>query len=169
MTEGKFKMDDHGRQERSRFFIAVTLISFLLNGLWEMMQMPAYREMAGRPFLETVARCTPATLGDVILTFWIYAIGATAAKSLSWGFQAGWNVYLVLALIGTIHAICIEQAALVSGRWTYSEAMPVLPRLKVGLWPILQLALLPPLSVGLSKRYAVRAAGRAVRTSKDGE
>ena len=138
--------------ELARFFASMALLSFLFHAIWEMAQMPAYKDMAGLPLRETIARCAPATLGDVVITFWIYAVGALAARSFSWGLQPRWNVFLTLALLGAMHAIWIEQAAIANGRWAYTEAMPVVPRLNVGLWPVLQLMMITPLSVGLSSR-----------------
>ena len=151
------------RQELTRFFICLALISFSLHAVWEMAQMPAYKEMVGRPVLQTAVRCTPATLGDVVITFWIYAIGALAARDLSWGVQPGWNVYLVAALLGAMHAVWIEKAAIASGRWSYTETMPTIPLLGVGLWPFLQLVLLTPLTLWLSSRYALRKSNRGTQ------
>lgn len=144
------------RRELTRFFASIAAASFVLHSVWEMAQMPAYKDLAGRPFLETAARCTPATLGDVVLTFWIYAIGALAAGSIGWGLKSRWNVFLTLALLAALHAIWIEQVAVAAGRWSYSEAMPTIPGLGVGIWPLLQLTLLTPLTVWLSSRYALR-------------
>ena len=143
-------------QELSRFFIGMAVVSFLLHWIWEMSQMPAYKDLAGRPFLQTAARCSPAVLGDVVITFWIYAIGALAAHSPSWGLQPRWNVYVTVGLLGVMHAVWIEQAAVASGRWAYTQAMPLIPRLNVGLYPVLQLLVLTPLTVALSSRYALQ-------------
>lgn len=143
-------------RELARFFASIAGVSFVLHSVWEMAQMPAYKDLAGRPFLETAARCTPATLGDVVLTFWIYALGALAAKTPSWGLQPRWNVHVSLALLGAVHAIWIEQAAVASGRWSYSNAMPIVPCLDVGVWPLLQLSLLTPLTIALASYFALR-------------
>ena len=158
MTEGRCT-----RQELTRLFLCMAVVSFLLHSVWEMSQMAAYRDLAGRPLLETIARCTPATLGDVVLTFWIYGIAALAAYSIGWGLRSRWNVYLSLGLLGLGHAIWIEQVALASGRWSYSDAMPRIPRLDVGIWPLLQLTLLTPVTVWISSRFALRR--RACPTS----
>ena len=155
------------RPELTRFFICVAVISFLLHAVWEMVQMPAYKEMVGRPVLQTAVRCTPATLGDVVITFWIYAIGALGARDLRWGVQPRWNVYLVAALLGAMHAVWIEKAAIASGRWSYTETMPTLPLLGVGLWPFLQLVLLTPLTLWLSSRYALRKSNRRTQTESN--
>lgn len=96
-----------------------------------------------------------ATLGDVAITLLIYAIGALAARTLSWGLRAAWNVYSAVALLGAMHAFWIERAAIASGRWTYTQTMPVIPLLKVGLWPLLQLTVLTPLTFWLANRCSL--------------
>src|SRR5256885_2946898 len=92
------------RRELKRFFICLALGSFVLNWIWEMLQMPSYKEMAGRPFETTAARCSRATVGDVAITFWIYVLGALAAHNLRWPLRARWNVYYAVALLGPLHA-----------------------------------------------------------------
>ena len=57
------------RQEPTRFFIGMALVSFLLHAVWEMAQMPAYKDPAGRSLLEMAARCRPTTLGDAAIAF----------------------------------------------------------------------------------------------------
>jgi len=150
------------RVELIRFFVCIAVVAFLLNWIWEMSQMPAYREMAARSVLETAGRCALAAFGDVVITFWIYAVGALAAHSLSWGLRARWNVFVAVALLGAMHAFWIEQAGIASGHWTYTNAMPIIPRLGVGLWPFLQLPVLTPLTVALSSRFALAKRSRVV-------
>src|SRR6266481_3911592 len=105
-------------QELRRFLTSILVASFVLNWLWEMLQMPAYREMALRSWRETATLCTRATLGDVAITLLIYATGALAAHTLSWGLRAAWNVYLAVALLGAMYAFWIERAAMASVQWT---------------------------------------------------
>lgn len=52
--------------------------------------------------------------------------------------------FLGLAIIGFIVAVVIEQHALLTGKWSYALAMPIVPILKVVLAPVLQMTLLPP-------------------------
>jgi hypothetical protein len=67
-----------------------------------------------------------------------------------------WNVYATAALLGGAFAVAYEWKALGSGRWRYTDRVPVMPVLGAGLWPLLQLALLVPLAFGLARRWAVR-------------
>lgn len=159
--------DDRLDWRRLGRFIAVTVVvSFVLNEIWEMAQMSAYVETAQRPWRATLALCTQAAVGDVAIILGICAVGALAAGDPGWGLRHRWNTYATAALLGLICATLVEHAALASERWTYTESMPVVPLLGAGLWPLLQLTLLPALTFWIahladirSLRASPRAAG----------
>lgn len=138
------------------YFSALIVASFGLNGLWEMAQMPAYVEMAGRTWREMLWPCTIATLGDVALTFAILGVGALAARQVRWGMSGKWNVYATAALLGAACAVVIEWNAVATGRWTYSGRMPIVPVLGVGLLPFLQLSLLVPGALWVARWWSNR-------------
>jgi hypothetical protein len=137
-------------------FVVLVVAAFGLNWLWEMVQMPVYAEMAGRSWWETAPRCTLASLGDVAMTLGIYAIGALAAGRWRWGMDCRWNVYTAAALLGAVFAMSVEWKSLAAGDWSYTERMPVVPMLGVGLWPLLQLVLLVPASLAITAWWATR-------------
>ncbi|MFO0842265.1 MAG: hypothetical protein U0797_07675 [Gemmataceae bacterium] len=139
------------------FLAALAAAAFVLNWFWEMLQMPAYAQMAGRSWGETALPCARASLGDVVLTLAIYGLGALAAGRRTWGLSGGWNVYAAGALLGGLVATALEHVFLSAGRWSYSERMPVVPGLLVGLWPLLQLVLLVPASLAVASWWARRA------------
>lgn len=148
------------QEETSRplrsFALALCVSSFVMNWAWEMAQMSAYAETAGRPWRETLRTCTIASLGDVIVTAAILGLGALAAGSSTWPATGRWNVYLFAALLGAVSALAFEWYALATGRWSYSADMPVLPTLRVGLWPLLQLTLLVPGSLWAARWWRRR-------------
>ena len=148
------------------FFIAMPALAFGLNWLWEMVQMPAFQEMAGRSWLETSRRCTIAALGDVAMILAIYAIGAVAAGDARWGTAPKWIIYATEVLLGAGIACAFEWFSLATGRWTYNEHMPVIPGLRIGLWPLLQLALLAPLSYWLAHQCIRRLSSRDSTTCR---
>ena len=88
------------------------LTAFGLNWMWEMLQMPAFVEMTGRSWRETVMACTVATMGDVSITWAIYGIGAFAAGNDRWGSTGGWNVYAATMLLGGVCAAAFEWFSL---------------------------------------------------------
>lgn len=57
-----------------------------------------------------------------------------------------------LAVVGFFFAVGIEWRALLFGRWAYTDAMPIIPYLKVGLMPILQMIILLPLVMYFTKK-----------------
>jgi len=121
-----------------------------------MVQMPAYAEMAGRPWRETLGTCTVATLGDVAVIWAAYGIGALASGQWRWGMTGKWNVYATGVLLGALAAIGIEWRSLAGGRWSYNDCMPIVSGLNVGLWPLLQLTFLVPVSWALAWWWAKR-------------
>jgi hypothetical protein len=129
-----------------RYFATTVLASFILNEIWEMAQMSAYIETAGHPWTSTLGLCTRAAVGDVGIILGIYGAGALAAGDLGWGLRGRWNIYPAAAVLGLSYATLVEHAALAAGRWSYTDRMPVVSVLSAGLWPLLQMTLLPPLT-----------------------
>ena len=140
-------------QKMGHYGLSLAVAAFCLNWPWEMAQMRAYVEMARQSWQETVLPCTIATVGDVAITAAIYGIGALACADLRWA-HGRWNAYLASALLGTACAAGIEWKSRLEGRWSYSPAMPVVPVLNAGLWPLLQLTLLVPLALGLAEWWS---------------
>lgn len=143
------------------FAAVLALTAFVLNWAWEMAQMRAFAEMASRPWWQTLWPCTRASLGDVLATLVVCGVGALAAGQPRWATTGRWNVYTTAALLGGAWAVAFEWFSRVTGRWTYTDRMPVVPLLGVGLWPLLQLTLLVPAALWIARRWARRTAGRA--------
>ena len=141
-----------------RLFAATLLVSFVLNEIWEMAQMSSYVETAGHSWTSTLGFCTQAAVGDVGIILGIYAAGALAAGDPGWGLRGHWNIYATAALLGLAYAVLVEHAALAAGRWTYTERMPVVSVFGAGLWPLLQMTLLPPLTFLFARWWSGRTA-----------
>jgi uncharacterized membrane protein YqaE (UPF0057 family) len=112
-----------------------------------MAQMSAYTEMADHPWGRTVLRCGRAALVDALLTL---AVWAGAIRLLGWRARLKpWVLLPTMALVGAALAVAMESVALALGAWSYSDRMPRVPFFDVGLWPVLQMTILPPLAVAL--------------------
>jgi len=134
--------------------VATALTGFVLNEIWEMAQMPAYVETARDPWIRTLGLCTWAAVGDAGIILGICTAGALAAGDLGWGLRGRWNIYVTAGLLGLTYAALVEHAALATRRWSYTESMPVVPVLAAGLWPLLQMTLLPPLTFWIARWWA---------------
>ena len=117
-----------------------------------MWQVPFYVDMVNVRHWRALIECTQASLGDGIISVTAYLLAIVASGRDQIGrFRkraVGWSVYLGAGLIITVGLELIATKVL--DRWQYSELMPVIPFLDIGLLPILQWSLLPPLILWLS-------------------
>jgi hypothetical protein len=135
---------------RINFLLFLFIIAAALHWPWEMLQMPAYREMAHRSWSETAWRCSLASLGDGLITIFVYGLTVMMLRSLYGETIMRLKGFISLAILGAMAAIAIERLALSAGRWSYSTAMPIVPIFDVGFLPLLQLVILIPLAVKIA-------------------
>lgn len=133
----------------------VAVFALLLNYPWEFLQGPLFARMANAPHWEAIKACTRATLGDAIimlLAFWTVSV---FAHSRYWITAARASQLALFVLVGAGITVAIEwlvQQGLWIDDWRYSALMPVLPGIGVGLSPLLQWILLPPLTAWFVRR-----------------
>jgi hypothetical protein len=90
--------------------------------------------------------CFVASLGDGLLVLLIFAAGWAALQRQAWFMQPGGRGYLLMLAVGLVIGVSVEWAAVhVAGRWAYTAQMPLVPGLGVGLVPVAQMLVLPPL------------------------
>jgi hypothetical protein len=59
-----------------------------------------------------------------------------------------------MLIAGFTIAIAVELIAVhVLKRWTYTELMPRIPALEIGMVPVIQMLILPPLIFWIASRY----------------
>ncbi len=121
-------------------FIAATLANYL----WELAQAPLYQEMG--ELRVVLWHCFRAALGDAVLVLLILAFGAVMLRRWDWYRAPGLSGYVVMALAGLFVGIAVEWVGLrLLERWAYTPNMPLIPVLTIGLAPVAQMVLLPPL------------------------
>ena len=134
---------------------AVAVFAFLLNFPWEFLQTPLYAGMPNAPHWDAIKTCVRATLGDVAITLLAFAALALVRGSRHWIEQARVMDVGGFTLIGLFITAGIEWLAvndLWMHGWKYAPSMPTIPFLGVGLVPLLQWLVLPPLIVWFVKR-----------------
>lgn len=125
-----------------RFIFRLFIISTAVNYVWEMAQMPLYQDMSFAA-LSSWLLCFRASLGDGLIIIAIWALGALLYRRVRWFRPLRRGPALLLLVSGALIAVVIELHALAVERWSYSELMPIIPWLEVGLSPFVQLLLLP--------------------------
>ncbi len=144
----------------NRLLVAYTVlaaISGVLHLLWERTHIQLY---TGYEVLEgALPVYVFATLGDIAYTLGVVLVLGLIVGSFAWFLRAGARVYVGLAVVGFWIALFVEYKALAFDRWEYTEAMPLF--LQVGVSPLLQMAILLPFSVYLT-RVALGTKGRTI-------
>ena len=132
------------------YVVIIFALAFIFNFVWEVLQMPLY--MGGSLNIAHVAFCALASVADAIMVLLIYFCFALIYKNPLWFQNLTLPRILLLMFTGAIGAILAEIRHLSAGNWSYNTSMPILPIVDVGLSPVLQFMLLPPLIYYLSYR-----------------
>lgn len=128
-----------------RLTLWVFLFGFLLNVAYELLHSVLFDHfyMTDYTYPDLVIMLFEASVADgFILLSLLFAV--TAVRGGRWEWQVPWRrstVLLTLALAALGQTLG-EIIALETGAWGYTEAMPRLPLLGVGLTPLLQMPLL---------------------------
>jgi len=134
-----------------KYLLILSAVAFFLNYLWEMLQMPFYVGMSFSD-LQSWLMCARASLGDVVIVLFIFILGRLIFKSWDWVYHLNLRKIIYLIFIGFSIAIVIELISLKYHRWAYSEMMPVIPKIDVGIIPVIQMILLPYLTYVVTSR-----------------
>lgn len=130
---------------------ALALFAFLLNFAWEVIQVPFYREIEDAPHWEATLACLRAAAGDVAITIGAYGVVAMRSGRHWLGHPTSARLASFVG-VGLLATGVIELLSVhVLDRWAYGPHVPVV--LGVGLPPLLQWLLLPPIVVWLARRH----------------
>ena len=138
----------------------IFVVAVLCNYPWELAQVPLYVGMAR--FRTTWWHCFVASVGDGLLVLGIFAVGWVALRWQEWFMHPGVQGYVVMVAAGLVMGITIEWVAVHAlGRWMYTARMPLVTGLDVGLVPVAQMLVLPPLIFRIVAIWRGRTAGAA--------
>jgi hypothetical protein len=125
--------------------ISIFIVAVSLNYLWELAQAPLYVGLEAYN-AGVFWHCFVASLGDGIMVLLILAAGWITLRKPDWFVRPGVPGYLVMITTGLVLAVLVEWVAVHKlGRWVYAERMPTVPGMGIGLVPIAQMLILPPL------------------------
>lgn len=133
---------------------------FLLHLLWENAQAPLFQGYES--FSQHFPICLKATAtGDMLFMLVIYLILTLVHRD--WWCLSNPKTYrhpatwLLPMIIGLLLAISFELWAVhVDHRWQYTGGMPLVPFMKIGITPVLQMAVLPLLVLLLTAHVSHR-------------
>jgi hypothetical protein len=131
----------------------IAIFAFLLNLPWELAQVPLFAGMPSARHWSAILVCGRATLGDVAIALVAFGGVAGMARSRRWVLRPTARQAAGFVAIGLTTTLVMEWLAThVLHRWAYAEAMPVVPVLGIGVSPLLQWLVLPPLMLWFVRR-----------------
>lgn len=136
---------------------ALAAFSFGLHYVWETLHAPLYVGLAEMPHAAGVVCCLRATAGDVGITLVAYGAVAAATRDRFWAAapRRSWVAWYLGA--GVAITVVMEVVSVYGwARWTYAPAMPTIAG--IGLSPLLQWLMLPPVALWLARRHAASTA-----------
>ncbi len=132
---------------------------FLAHFIWEMLQVPWFSGMMEASHGAVVWLCTRATGGDVLILLAGFWLASIVRGHRRWLLRGERKPAVIVIVTGVVVTVALEWLA--TGpldRWSYAGSMPVVPLIGVGLAPLLQWLLLPPLILWLARRHMLGAA-----------
>ncbi len=133
--------------------LIIFVVAVIFNYVWEMAQSIFY---VGMKSFNALWHCFIASLGDGLLVLLIFATGWVVLRRRAWFMQPGTSGYILMLITGLVIGISIEWLAVhVIMLWKYTAQMPLVPGLNIGVLPVAQMLMLPPLIFGaVSKRQS---------------
>ncbi|OSZ77157.1 hypothetical protein CAP36_12140 [Chitinophagaceae bacterium IBVUCB2] len=124
-----------------RLVFTITVIALLLNLIWELVQMPLYRDSSFT--IGHIAFCALASVADALMVLLLYFGVALIFRNSLWIQHLKWQQIAIVILTGGTGAVLSEMRHLSSGSWAYDNSMPLIPVVNVGIAPVLQFMILP--------------------------
>lgn len=128
----------------------------LLNFPWEFLQVPFFDGLAEAAHWSAILTCTRATLGDGLIILIAYWATAAIWRDRLWFTRPRARQLAFYVAAGAVITLILEHLATRSTHpdwgWRYSDLMPIVPVLGIGLTPLAQWLLIPPLVAWFSRR-----------------
>lgn len=124
--------------------LLIFAVGALVNYPWELAQAPLYAGMGD--IRANLWHCLLSSIGDGVLLLLLFAVGLIVFRRMDWFERPGARGYLVMLAAGLVIAVGVEWFAVyVVQHWAYTNQMPRLPGLDIGIVPVAQMLILPPL------------------------
>lgn len=133
-----------------RRYLAFVLLA---NLVWEFAHLPLYTIWDTAPPSKLVFAVAHCTLGDLIIATMALLLAALVAGDAAWPRARFWRVTLIATAFGVGYTVFSEWLNLVvRASWQYAPEMPVVPLVGIGLTPLMQWLILPPIGLWFASR-----------------
>jgi len=140
----------------------IIALSVVFHLVWENAQAPLYAGYEN--FWQHFWICLSVIPGDVTITLAAYFAVAFWRRNMAFVGAMRFSDALATGLCATLVSVVIEWFSLATGRWAYGSVMPILPGLGIGLLPVLQMMIIPPVTLYLTGKLMKRCIGKTTFT-----
>ena len=134
------------------------LVTAVLHFMWEIAHMPLYTLWETGTRNEIAFAAVHCTGGDVLIALAAIVGALVFFGHRGWPNQSFASVFATTVIIGIVYTAFSEWLNIeVRASWEYSELMPVVPIIGMGLSPLLQWLVVPTVAVYWSRRPLIRA------------
>ena len=144
------------RDRAARRFVACRYLPWLaaLNLVWEIAQLPLYSLWTEASFADKAFAIVHCTLGDVLIGAASLALALILGRERELATWRWRRIVVLMLLLGPGYTIFSEWLNTTLSRWAYSDLMPTLDLagVRLGLSPLLQWLVLPPLALHMARR-----------------
>lgn len=136
---------------RLRRFAIYQLAILGLNLAWEIARLALYTISTLAPDNEIASAVFHCTLGDVLIAGSALIVGWFVSRRPRTSIRLPLRTVLLATGLGLVFTVFSEwRATQVTHAWEYSPWMPILPVIQVGLTPVLQWIMLPPVAIWIA-------------------
>ncbi len=131
--------------------LLIALFSFVFNLAWEVPHSLLYKTTTEMKQPEFVRRILKASAGDIIMLLLIFLGISALNATFNWSITQKNNL-LFSMLLGAVIAILFEVYAHATHRFEYLPSMPLIPFTNVGISPLLQMIVTPPVTFWVAEK-----------------
>jgi len=132
----------------------IIVFSFLLNFAWEVLVTPFYADKTANinAIIWNRLHCTG---GDVAITLGCFWLVSLIFRTRAWPLDLTKKRLLLFMALGITYTVFSEMTNVrIIGSWDYSDLMPVIPYIRVGVVPLIQWIIVPPLLILIVRRQS---------------
>jgi hypothetical protein len=143
-------MRDHDWLRALRRYLAVSAPG---NSIWESAHLPLYTVWSQGTPRDKLVAVWHCTAGDLLIAVSAWVLAVIVVGRPQWPADGFWRVAFLVIAFGLVYTGYSEWLnATVRQSWTYSDLMPVIPWLGLGLSPMLQWLVIPSLALAAARR-----------------
>lgn len=121
------------------------------NLVWEFAHMPLYELWQTGTQAEIVFAAVHCTGGDILIAFFTLTLSVFVTSNIGGAATWGRSTIVLALVMGLLYTAFSEWLNIeIRGSWAYSDWMPVIPIINMGLSPALQWIVIPLLAFKIS-------------------